>query len=1030
MMTIKSRLLVFCMTVVAGHVLAVDRTWVGNGGDVNWQTPGNWNGESSAPGDGDSLFFGGTSKLVNSNDFTDATFAGITFNSGAGAFTLNGNPFTLTGDVVTYDFDMQTLNLPMALSETRTFNATNGALSVSGVLSGTGGLTKAGTNSLTLSANNSYEGVTTVNKGVLAITHGNALGSTNAYTVVDNAGRGTLQLSGNITVHEPLALNGDRPDYASTLYNASGSNTLSGPISKTHSVRLSNGNSGATLVVAGGVQQVSGGADLVLNPNGGTVLITTTPLNLGTGSLYFDQGGTVLIAVASNSWAGIRAAGGTMRTDIANALPATSTLYVGVWYSPSGTFNLNGFDQTIGALVTDTTVTGTRTVTSPTRATLTVNQTGNTTYNGLLAGAVRLVKTGTGQLLFTNAVSTTTGDLIVSNGTLVVENTAGFSSSTNVVVAGGTLELRTATSLPDSANLSIASGGAKVRIKTGLTETVSRLFLDGVPQLHGSYGGSGSGAAHISTYFDGTGVLYVANGPLITPTSFTWNAGGGANTDLSTAANWEGSLLPDFAGTSHVFFASAGSTATVDTNANLYGLTFNRAGNFALANGTGALTLGAGGITAASPAATTNTYTLAEDVTLMENQTWCVTNNSSGTTLAISGKIGAGTDLVNITKTGNGTLVLSGSNTFDGVVSNGLGVITVSHPNALGSAAKGTVINAATRAQLEIKGSITLAEPLTIVGNTSAGTHLLSSSGSNTITGPITTWNARYSNAGPFLNIAGGVTGYGDFVINNSGIFAFTATPVNLGTSTLWSDQGGTVVLGVASNVWGTTMIATGTLRTDIPNALPTNTVLRIGGISWAPTGKVNLNGCAQTVAGLSRHELTPGTIVVTSALPATLTVNLNTAMKYDGQLDGALGLVKAGTGTLTLSNALSNTRGDMTVSNGTLLVTAASKLGNSTNITVAVPASGTSTLTLQSSTALADAATLSIANGGAAKVSLATGVNETVSWLYFGDKMQRAGTYSAASGPGVLVVDTEHFAGTGILTVLHDKSGTLIRLQ
>jgi autotransporter-associated beta strand protein len=194
-----------------------------------------------------------------------------------------------------------------------------------------------------------------------------------------------------------------------------------------------------------------------------------------------------------------------------------------------------------------------------------------------------------------------------------------------------------------------------------------------------------------------------------------------------------------------------------------------------------------------------------------------------------------------------------------------------------------------------------------------------------------------------------------------------------------------------------------------------------------ALTGKINLNGCDQTVAGLRRNESYASTIVVTSAVPATLTVNLNTAMAYDGQLDGALSLVKAGTGTLTLSNALSCTRGSIAVSNGTLVVTAASVLGNSTNVTVAAPVAGTSMLTLQTSAGIANAAALRIANGGAAKVSLAAGVNETVGWLYFGDKMMRAGTYSAASAQ---VIDTEHFAGTGVLTVLHDKSGTLIKLN
>jgi autotransporter-associated beta strand protein len=1018
------------MMTFALTVRSDNRTWDGGGSDANWSTLANWDGDVSAPGTGDVLFFDGSTRLVNTNDLiADTSFAGLAFNSGAGAFALWGNRVVLDGNVTNWSASTQTLSLPMILSGTRDINASNGAVTVNGCLSGAGGLNACGYNTLTLTASNAYDGVTTVTQGTLAITHGNALGSTNANTVVVNSARGQLRLSGNITVAEPLALNGERPDYGTTVYNASGSNTLSGPVSKTHSVRLSNGSSAATLVIAGGFQQSSGtGGDVVLNMNGGKVIFRNTPLNFGSGYLYSDQSGLAVIAVAGNTWGGVRTAGGgTIRTDVTNALSATSYVYVGVWYNPGGVFDLNGFDQTIGALATDTANAGSRTVTSPTRATLTLNQNANTTFNGILAGAVCLVKGGTGQLILTNGMSTTTGDLIVSNGTFVIENSAGFSASTNVTVLGGTLELRTGTALSDSANLSIASGGAKVRIKTGLMETVSRLFLDGVPQAHGTYGAFGSGAAHTNSYFDGAGVLTVANGPAVTPTSYTWNAGGGSDTSLSAAANWEGALSPEFAGTSSVFFASGGSTATVNTNASLYGITFNRAGNFTLANGTGALTLGAGGILAASPSATTNTYTLAEDVALIEDQTWCVTNNSSGTTLTLSGNIGVGTDSVNITKTGNGTLVLSGSNTFDGVVSNGLGTITVSNPNALGSTAKGTVITA--KSTLELTGNITLAEPLIFVGNTTVGTHFKSSSSSNTISGPIATGSVRF-NSGSFLNIAGGVTGTPNstFVINSGGIFAFTTTPINLGNnSTLWSDQSGTVVLGIASNMWGDTVIGNGTLRTDVANALPTNTVLKIGGMQNALTGKINLNGCDQTVAGLRRNESYASTIVVTSAVPATLTVNLNTAMAYDGQLDGALSLVKAGTGTLTLSNALSCTRGSIAVSNGTLVVTAASVLGNSTNVTVAAPVAGTSMLTLQTSAGIANAAALRIANGGAAKVSLAAGVNETVGWLYFGDKMMRAGTYSAASAQ---VIDTEHFAGTGVLTVLHDKSGTLIKLN
>ena len=71
----------------------------------------------------------------------------------------------------------------------------------------------------------------------------------------------------------------------------------------------------------------------------------------------------------------------------------------------------------------------------------------------------------------------------------------------------------------------------------------------------------------------------------------------------------------------------------------------------------------------------------------------------------------------------------------------------------------------------------------------------------------------------------------------------------------------------------------------------------------------------------------------------------------------------------------------------------------------------------------------LSIANGGTAKVSLASGVNEAVGTLFLGSVQKRAGTYGSTSSAAAIKNDT-YFTGTGILTVLHDKSGTLLRVQ
>ncbi|MDK9724671.1 MAG: filamentous hemagglutinin N-terminal domain-containing protein, partial [Sterolibacteriaceae bacterium MAG5] len=61
---------------------------------------------------------------------------------------------------------------------------TGAASAYSGVISGTGSLTKEGAGTLTLSGNNTYDGVTNVNAGTLSVTHANGLGGTGAGTVV------------------------------------------------------------------------------------------------------------------------------------------------------------------------------------------------------------------------------------------------------------------------------------------------------------------------------------------------------------------------------------------------------------------------------------------------------------------------------------------------------------------------------------------------------------------------------------------------------------------------------------------------------------------------------------------------------------------------------------------------------------------------------------------------------------------------------------------------------------------------------
>lgn len=115
--------------------------------------------------------------------------------------------------------------------------------------------------------------------------------------------------------------------------------------------------------------------------------------------------------------------------------------------------------------------------------------------------------------------------------------------------------------------------------------------------------------------------------PLTSPVAHagtTWDGGGGATTNINTAANWDSDALPSSLtdGTQTLTFGTGGSTATINTDVNALGLVINRDANFTIADGGGNLTVGTGGITVTPPNTTARTHTISENnLILGGNQT-------------------------------------------------------------------------------------------------------------------------------------------------------------------------------------------------------------------------------------------------------------------------------------------------------------------------------------------------------------------------------------------------------------------------
>jgi autotransporter-associated beta strand protein len=397
----------------------------------------------------------------------------------------------------------------------------------------------------------------------------------------------------------------------------------------------------------------------------------------------------------------------------------------------------------------------------------------------------------------------------------------------------------------------------------------------------------------------------------------------------------------------------------------------------------------------------------------------------------LTGAIDDGFLPCNITKTGFGPLEMRAASTFDGTLTVNEGDLRIYHSSSLGSTNGNTVINGSAGGRLYLYGNLTIAEPLLLNGERNSGGTLIVGTGSNVLTGPITCINqVRVQGYNGPLVITGGVTAdnNGLFVVNSGSVITFRNKPLNLGTRTFWQDSDGVSVLAVAGNIWGDTVCAGGGIRCEVPNALPPTAPLRLGIGSYRPDGVLNLNGYDQTVGRLSIGASLPGTRIVTSATPALLTVNQSDSSLSDARFTGAVSLLKLGAGNLTLTNAASSTAGNFAVSNGTLTVARDGTFGpNCPGVFVG----GTGTLLLSNSVAIANSAAVWMPPAGTAtaKINLAQAVDEKVGWLFFGDKMMRVGTYGSTAS-NAANKDNTHFAGSGMLTVLRDNSGTMLSIR
>jgi autotransporter-associated beta strand protein len=151
--------------------------------------------------------------------------------------------------------------------------------------------------------------------------------------------------------------------------------------------------------------------------------------------------------------------------------------------------------------------------------------------NSPITGGGALLYSGAGTLKLP-AANSHGGGTTVSGGTLVVDATGSLGGGSLTVQTGATCEIRnTSGAIADSADVSL-NGTGKLFLAPGLTETVKRLFINGVLQPPGIY-------TNASPFIIGSGSLVVTEGDPTQTIYYVDPAGNDSNPGISPAMPWQ-----------------------------------------------------------------------------------------------------------------------------------------------------------------------------------------------------------------------------------------------------------------------------------------------------------------------------------------------------------------------------------------------------------------------------------------------------------------------------------------------------------
>ena len=929
--------------------------------------------------------------------------------AGSGTLTLTGaNTFGGSGDSVTVSAGTLQLGNAAALG-----NALNTVLVSNNAVLDLNGQAVANTNPLTINGAGISSGGALINSSATAATYAGTVALGSASSVGGNgnitlsntisgsygltyAGSGTLILSGasNWSTTTTIGSGGTVQIGAGSTTGALGSSTVSDggtlviDLSSAYSIASGNAISGV-----GGLTQAGSGTTTVNSTNTyrGATLVTGGILKLGVaGALGNGTSNTSGVTVSNGA-----------ALDL-NGIALTANAVA---------LNLNGqYSSTVGALTnsnsgTPATYGGAVTLQSASS----IGGAGNITLSNTISGAFGLTQVGSDTVILSGATNGSTTTAISSGGTVQIgagSTTGALGSST--VSDGGTLVIDLSSAYSIASGNAISGVGGLTQAGSGTTTVNSTntyrgatLVTGGILKL-GVAGALGNGTSNTSGVTVSNGAALDLNGIALTANAVALNLNGQYSSTVGALTNSNSGTPATYGGAVTLQSASsiggAGNITLSNTISGAFGLTQVGSDTVILSgatNGSTTTAISSGGtvqIGAGSTTGALGSSTVSDGGTLVIDLSSAYSIASGN---AISGVGG-------LTQAGSGTTTVNSTNTYTGATLVTGGILKLGVAGALGSSGNNTSgVTVSNGAALDLNGNTPTANvALNLNGQYSSTVGALTNSNSGT--------PATYGGA-VTLQSASSIGGAGNITLSNTISGAFGLTQVgsdtvilsgatNGSTATAIS-SGGTVQIGAGSTtgaLGSSTVSDGGTLVIDLSSAYSIasgNAISGVGGLTQAGSGTTTVNSTntytgATLVTGGILKLGAAGALGSSGSNTSGVTVSSGAALDLNGITPTAsVGLTIAGTG-VSSNGALTNS--SSTGATYAALVT----LGGNTTI------GGTGTIGLSNTGTiggLGDNLTLQGAGGSVASI-IGTGagtltVNTTGNWTLSG-----ANTYSGAT--------------------------------